>query len=272
MKLHHWTNVLAILFIGLSTIRVAPAASITYVGASLNQTNLSSTGLNVGAAGYWFAQFAAGSPVTGATVNANSRNAAPAWTQFDFTAGSPTVTFSATGPVTSESKSAWSTLTLPNGETGLSGSIVDANTAGNSNNTVSEILLQGTVPASFLLGIVVDNTNHEHDPIGRIRARGQTSTNVNIEANTFPQPGSGGFDAVPDVYTFRYDGFAAGDWIKIQLNGVASPSTGAGFAGLTFDIVPEPSTVAILAVGLPGIGLVAIAKRRNRNCTIAIAT
>jgi PEP-CTERM motif len=242
------------------------AETITYVGEAVDKTDYSSTGLNIGTAGYWFAQFAASSPVTGAAVNNNDRNAAPAWTQFDFTTGSPTLTFSATGPVTSAGgNSNWNTLTLPSGETGLSGSIVDANTAGNSNNTVSEILLQGSVPASFLLGIVVDNTNHEHDPINRIRARGQTAGNANIEANTFPQPGSGGFDGIADVYTFRYDGFVAGDFIKIQLNGAASPSTGAGFAGLTFDVVPEPTSAMLLALGLIGVGLTAAKKASERK-------
>ncbi len=181
---------------------LARAESITYVGEAVDKTDYSSTGLNIGTAGYWFAQFAASSPVTGAAVNDNSSSAIPAWTQFDFTTGSPTQTFATTD--TSEGgKANWNTLTLPNGTVGLSGSIVDSNTVNNSNTTVSEILLQGTVPSSFLLGIVVDNTNDEHDPTGRIRARGQTAGNANIDPATFPQPGAGGFDGTADVYTFR---------------------------------------------------------------------
>lgn len=254
MKKRIWIlKILALVALGMTISGAAlHAETITYVGVTTDQTNYSSTGLNIGTAGYWFANFAASSPVTGAAVNSNDRNAAPAWTKFDFTTGSPTLTFGATD--TSEGgKASWNTLTLPNGETGLSGSILDSNTVNNSNTTISEILLRGTVPSSFLLGIVVDNTNHEHDPINRIRARGQTAANVGIDPATFPAPGVGGFNGIADVYTFRYDGFVAGDFIKLQLSGAGSPSTGAGIAGLTFDVVPEPASAVLFGLGLAGL-------------------
>ena len=62
----------------------------------------------------------------------------------------------------------------------------------------------------------------------------------------------------PDVYTFRYDGFASGDIIKLQLNsGVAGEQ--ASIAGFMFDPVPEPASVAMAMVG--GLGLARMARR-----------
>lgn len=78
---------------------------------------------------------------------------------------------------------------------------------------------------------------------------------------------------IADVYTFRYDGFGNGDYIKIQFNGESSSSNnggsgGASFAGLLFDFVPgaataipEPATLGMFLLG--GLSLATAAWRRR---------
>ena len=64
---------------------------------------------------------------------------------------------------------------------------------------------------------------------------------VDIEANTYPQTAQLAFNGITDVYTFRYDGFAGGDFIKLQLNGNPAPARGASFGGFLFDLTFEPN-------------------------------
>jgi hypothetical protein len=94
----------------------------------------------------------------------------------------------------------------------------------------------------------VDNTNHEHDPINRLRPRGEGPTTPDTGVTL--TPGASAFNGIADVYTFRYTNWEANDFIKLQLNGAAAPATGAGFAGLMFDVVPEPASIVLLVLGL----------------------
>ncbi len=77
-------------------------------------------------------------------------------------------------------------------------------------------------------------------PIGCGRG---SADGANIDPNTFPQTADLAFDGVADVYTFRFDGFAAGDYIKLQLNGDPAPKEGASFGGFLFDEVFAPTPV-----------------------------
>jgi hypothetical protein len=95
------------------------------------------------------------------------------------------------------------------------------------------------VLSSFYFHVVTDNTNFEHNPTNRLRARGNAG-GVDIEANTYPQTAQLSFNGIADVYTFRYDGFADGDFIKLQLNGDPAPALGASFGGFLFDTAFEP--------------------------------
>ena len=228
----------------LSARSLHAAATITYVGVIYDQTDLD--GLNVGNTGYWFPQFDAPAPVEGRPTGENVREALPSWAGplnhatsiFDPNFG--TRTFSQDGPARSKGgQPAWNTFTLPDGEVGLSGAIVDPHTSGNSNNTINRIQLNAGVPASFYFHVVTDNTNFEHDPTNRLRARGD-SGGVSIEADPYPQTPDLIFNGIADVYTFRYDGFAAGDYIKLQLNGDPDQE-GASFAGFLFDETFEPT-------------------------------
>ncbi len=225
---------------------VSPAAEITYVGVDLDQTNFQ-TGLDYGNAGCWFPQFNASSARSKKPTDQNERNALPAWAGpmvhmlphevWKF----PNRTFSQDGPTATKGGiAAWNEFTLPNGETGRSGIILDCFAASSTNNTVNRIVLGPATPSRFLLRIVVDNTAGEHNAINRIRARGNHD-GVDINPPSFPAPGQEGFNGIADVYTFRFQGFDDGDFIKIQFNGMPGKcddggSGGASFAGLLFDL------------------------------------
>jgi hypothetical protein len=131
----------------------------------------------------------------------------------------------------------WNPFKLPSGEW-TSAAIVDP-APREFNNTINRIQLNG-VPNSFYFHVVTDNTNFEHNPTNRLRARGN-SGGIDTEANTFPQTAQLAFDGIADIYTFRYDGFAGGDYIKRQLNGNPAPAGGASFGGLLFDTTFDPN-------------------------------
>jgi hypothetical protein len=66
-------------------------------------------------------------------------------------------------------------------------------------------------------------------------------------------------DGLPDVWSWAYSGFQAGDIIKLQLNsGVAGEA--ASIAGIMFDVIPEPSSALLLMLGAVGC---AFARRRR---------
>ncbi len=154
----------------------------------------------------------------------------------------------------------WDLWTLPilaGSEVGLSGSVVDLATADNSNNTVNRIQLGSGVPPSFLLRVVVDNTNFQHNPVSRLRVRGDNdngSVDVDVKLTDLVVNG------ITDIYTFRYDNFEPGDFIKIQLNSGAV-GMGSGFGGLMFDVIPEPSSIGLALLG--GLGLGRVCRRRG---------
>ena len=147
----------------------ARAQTITFLG-STTSSNYSNTGLNIGTAGYWFANFGATVPVDGAAIDSNDRDSLPSWV--GPINPTPDTTFSLTS-TTSGGHTPWAFLTLPNGENGLSGALVDSNTANNSNNTIRQLDLGPGTPSQFLLHIVTDNTAGEHDPASRLRARAE---------------------------------------------------------------------------------------------------
>lgn len=230
--------------------------SVTYVGVDKDVTDFQAA--NFGKLGYWFPQFDASGARSQKPTEENERNNLPLWAGpmthmliwqvWKF----PQRTFSQDGPCKSKGGwASWNYFTLPNGDFGLSGIILDPHGADNTSQTVNRINLGQGTPTTFLLRIVVDNTDLKHNPINRIRARGEHN-GVHIDPPTYPKPGMAAFNGTADVYTFRYDGFASGDFIKIQLNGMPGGtnnggSGGASFAGLMFDPVnphaPQPAPI-----------------------------
>ena len=227
--------------------------SITFVGVTRDQTDFESLG--IGRSGYWFPQFDAPTPVEERPTGENARDALPSWAgplnHFSFEdcevltpdeclAAFLTRSFSQDGPARSKGgDEAWNTFTIPDGEVGLSGAIVDPFTIGNSNNTINRIQLTEGVPESFHFHVVTDNTNREHDPTSRLRPRGTVGeSDVDVDADVLLDQSDLVFNGIADVYTFRFDGFVAGDFIKLQLNGDPAPAEGASIGGFLFDELP----------------------------------
>jgi hypothetical protein len=195
--------------------------------------------LELGKAGYWFPQFGAKNPVAERPTEENARDALPAWvtplnhvTSF-LDPAYKTRTFSQDGPARSRGGiSTWNEFTLPSGEKGLSGAIVDPFARKNTNNTINRIQLRDQVPATFFFHVVTDNTNMEHDPTTRLRARGNCRS-VDIEADTSPLTKDLAFNGVADIYIFRCEDFQAGDFLKLRLNG--DSAGGPSLGGFMFD-------------------------------------
>ncbi len=249
---------------GLAIVSYAgiPAAwaqkTISHEGAFIDATDYSDAGLDIGNAGFWFANFGSTFPEDGRLVDHNDQNSLPSWVLPDFDPNSSDYSFG--GQVTSSGgHTPWNFLTLPNGVNALSGSLVDAEADDNSNNTIKRLLLGPGVPQSFLLSVVIDNTNNTHDPAKRVRARAESADGV-FDEKVNLELGVAAFNGIADVHTFRYDGWEAGDFIKLQLNsGVAGID--AGIAGLMFDVIPEPTSAALLLLG--GLGLSLAGRRRQ---------
>ncbi|MFV1981796.1 MAG: PEP-CTERM sorting domain-containing protein [Rhodothermia bacterium] len=258
-----WLPLTLVWMVCLSALQTAEAGSqsITFIDETVDQTDFAALGY--GQAGYYFPQFAAISPVTEKWTADNMRLSVPSWIGFEFDSVQSKRTFSLDaglfdlgppvvfGVYSKGGEPNWNSFTLPSGETGLSGAVVDEAADNNSNNSVNRIQLGAGVPSSFLMRIVVDNTNQEHDPAGRLRARGDSDNvdpvDVDVKLTNLT------FNGIADVYTFQYDNFVPGDFIKIQLNsGVEGIDPSIG--GIMFDVVvPEPSSIALLLLGLVGI-------------------
>jgi hypothetical protein len=259
--------------IGMSAAPVAVAQhTITFVGKTADTTDYSPTGMNVGTAGFWFPQFNAQSFVTNQAVNNNQVNQFPSWILPNFNSADTTANTGYSFSSTDYSEGGdpnWNTLKLPNGVTGLSGELVDSNTANNTNNTISQLLLGPGTPYEFLMHIVVDNTatTNLHRDAGRVEARGAfpppaNGTNVNNQQT----PGLAGFNGVADVYTFRYTGWGPDEILKVRLNSGIVGERG-GIAGLMFDvtIVPEPSTALLLLIGFGAMASQRQSRRSRRG-------
>lgn len=284
-RLRHAAALAAVLM-GLAAAYNVRAVTVTYEGVVYDQTDFQS--LNLGTAGYWFPNFAATSPVEDRWTGENPRDALPPWAgplnhvSIYPTDGDPvsnnfatflTRTFSQDGPARSVGgQPGWNDFTLPDGEFGRSGAIVDPHTAdGNSNNTINRIQLRGDVPETFYFSVITDNTNHEYDPEAQIRARGgagETSPGFgdedDISADPYPQAPDLAFNGIADVYTFKFTGFSGGsvinqtDFIKLRLGG--GPA-GGSFGGLLFDetfapvTIPEPGAFGLWLAVAAGVGI-----------------
>lgn len=253
----------AICAAAMTTFVVEPgrAASITYLGVTTS-SDYSATGMNIGKRGFWFPQFAANLPITGAAIDDNDRNSLPGWVVPNF-ANNQTFannSFSEGGDTT------WAFLTLPDGTYGLSGAVVDPASANNSSNTIKMLSLGANTPSSFTFHVVVDNTNGEHNPAARLKARGEDPSvpfDINADVGNVPPGLAANMNGQPDVYSFRYDGFDSGNaFIKLQLNS-GNALMAAGIGGIMFDAVPEPTSIAMMIIGAAGLGVVVHRRRRQ---------
>ena len=211
--------------------------SITHV-RTVSTTNF----LGWGTDGFYFPQFGASKVVGPKRTDDNMQIALSSWLEFNFDPWDLNTTFSADKPdcfdncrgrgvYTRGGYSNWDSFILPNGMSGISGSVVDEQAANNTNNTVNRIRLKAGVPDSFCMHLVTDNTDHAHDS-GSIIVRGGRPDQGSFD----PQDSvhALAFDGATDVHTFRFDNFQPEDFIKIRLNSGAQ-AIPPGFGGLMFD-------------------------------------
>lgn len=245
------------LALSLSSALLVEAATVTHVATRANRTNF----INLGGAGYWFPNFAAASPVTGEAVDSNHRNTLPSWFTPNFNPLDVANYSFDPAAATTGGQPDYDVFTLPNGETGISGQLVDVNNPNNANNTIPRIVFGAGVPSSFLVHIVTDNDNGDHSLL-RLRARGNITPSGQSQAQLEPLPLPNNQTA--DVYTFRYDGFVQGDRFAMQLKGDLIGEVGltGGIGGIMIDIVPEPTSALLLILAAVGLS-VAGARRRS---------
>jgi hypothetical protein len=224
---------------------------------------------NLGDAGFWFAQFNAANPISGAAVDNNDRNSLPSWVQPNFNTGDvPNYSFSAT-TTSKGGQPSWAVMTLPDGEVGLSGAIVDSNSANNSSSIISKINLGPGTPSKFRLYLVTDNTNGDHDMAGasaRIRIRGEHPVGNDINpigiVGNIPAGAQANFNTIPDIYSYLFTDFVPGDLFKLQIHSGTSGEAGS-IAGIMFDVVPEPSSAVLLVLGSVACGLARLRRRQG---------
>jgi hypothetical protein len=65
---------------------------------------------------------------------------------------------------------------------------------------VNRIALGSDTPLSFILSILVDNSNMEHNAVNRITARGQTATGDPVEPDVSPEMTEASFNGKADLY------------------------------------------------------------------------
>jgi hypothetical protein len=253
-----FARLLGALFVsGFMATGVAQAAPTNIALSSTpNTTNYSPTGLNIGTSGFWFANFGASSPITGAPVDQNDANSLPSWISVDFNPVSPTYSFALNSPSSATSTGGITTynlLTLPDSTNGLSGQLVDnTNATGTqSNNIIKSWTFGANAPPSALVHIILDNApTSEGTVVQRLRL-----THSNAGATINPQASfdnlAAGANGVADVYTFRLDGIEPNGFFAVQLRtlGNTAGTADTALAGIAFDAIPEPSTYGLLGLG-----------------------
>jgi len=136
---------------------------------------------------------------------------------------------------------------LPNFVSGNSGSTRDAAAENNTNNTVNHISMESTVPSEFCMDIITDNTAFYHNPADILAARIGWYPDQDYEAGTATVPsGDLTFNAIPDIYTFKFSNMTSSDFIKIRLK---ATNQNPGFGGLMFGSC-GPCTAH---TGMPGL-------------------
>jgi hypothetical protein len=240
-----------------------------------NTTNYGPSGLNIGSSGFWFANFGAIVPVTGAPVDQNDANSLPSWINVDFNPVNPTYSFALNSPSSATSTGGITTyniLTLPDSTTGLSGQLVDNTNAfgTQSNNIIRAWRFGPNAPPAAFVHVILDNAPvSEGTVVQRLRlTHSNAGGTINPQA-TFDNLAAGA-NGTADVYTFRLEGIEPNGFFAVQLrtNGNTAGTADTALAGIAFDAIPEPSTYGLLGVIAAFVGL---SWRKTVRSTVAAA-
>lgn len=257
----------------------------------VNTTNY--TGL---ASHWWFANFNAASPVTGATTDSNEARNLPSWIHLesrhafkgfadDGITPDGTIrtgySFTETGVGSSSTggQASFNNLTLPNGVTGRSGQVLDnLSGTGTTTSMLAMRILPGA-PSQMRIWVVLDNgVDPAFNSQARLRvslrntggppAYGAPETEI-VEPEVLPggvrliasgsDPNNN--NGVADAWSFLLGDLGVGDIVTVRPTSAAGDF--GGFAGIMIQGIPEPSSVAMLAMG--SAGLVGVVRRRRRG-------
>jgi hypothetical protein len=249
---------------------------------------------------WWFANFQTGTlaPATGAPMNQNEARNLPSWihletnpacagfaddcatpdttdrTGFSFVE-SPLVSTSTGG------QAGFNDLTLPNGTTGRSGNSVNDSQTGTTANYASIRILAGIPADQLRIWVVTDNgtvagSGGTYDEQSRMRVQLRDTggpANVppygadieQVGAEALPggsQIGSTavGHNGTADAWSFLFTDVEEHDLIHIRPTSIAANNP--AFAGIMIQVVPEPSSIALLLAGT--FSFVCMSRRRNR--------
>jgi hypothetical protein len=280
---------------GVSISVLQPVYAQNSVVWEASQSHIDRTNFSGLAPYYWFANFNNSAPVTGAPMNQNEVRNLPSWlhfetnpafigkddggvnndatlrTGFSFTESPPN------GATSIGGQPGYNLLTLPNGASGRSGNAVDSlSTTGNTSSMAALRILPGA-PNAFRIWMVTDNGSgaNFHSQIRmRVNLRNTNGPPL-FDGDLDQQEGEAlpsgmrigqipeGINGTADAWAFRVSGANANDILTLRPTSAGGiPGSLPGFAGFMIQIIPEPSSALLLAIGLLGSGVGA----RRRRC------
>jgi hypothetical protein len=233
---------------------------------------------------YWFANFGNANNVSNQPMDQNEARNLPSWLHFETRSAciakdDGCVTADATNRTgfsfsentttlagaTSSGGPAFNTLTLPNASTGASGEAFDTlNSTGNTSSMMSMRILAGA-PSSFRIWLVTDNGPGTQQARARVNLRNTTgpplyggdSDQVSGEALPGGQRLDNAVnplahDGTADAWAFLLSDVNTDDVVTFQMTGGVGVLP--GFSGFMIQVVPEPTSASLLALGAVSFG------------------